>query len=131
MTVLNTYIGYPSILAEHICPATASLTIEQCSDGLINNYGQAADAVLTLPAAAKGLHFVVLLGTTVAKYLRLDPQSGDQIYLDGTGAGDGKYVGIASAAAGAGIEFWAIQTGVGAYDWVAITLAGTFAAESA
>lgn len=110
-------------------PATDLLTATQCSGGLINNYGQAADVTLILPAAAAGLNFTVVLGTTVAKYFRLDPQAGDSIYLGGATTGDGKYVGIASAAAGAAISFVAFQTGATTYDWFAGIAAGSWVAE--
>ena len=116
-------------LVEHVVAATASLTAAQCSGCLINNYGQTADATLTLPAAAAGLNFTVVLGTTVAKFYRLDPASGDSIYLGGTTTGDGKYVGIASAVVGAAISFVAFKTGASTYDWFASIAAGSWVAE--
>ena len=115
---------------EDIEAASDTLTAEQCMGGQINNYGQANDVTMTLPAAAKGMSFKVLLGTTVAKYYRLDPAAGDKIYLDGTAGTDGHYCGIASAVAGACIVFQAFQTGAGPdYDWYASTVSGTFVME--
>ena len=117
------------LMDEDVEAATDTLTANQCSGGLINNYGQAADAVLTLPAAAAGMNFIVILGTTVAKYYRLDPNASDKIYLDGTADSDGHYCGIASAAAGACIVFTAFQTGASAYDWYASTVSGLWVME--
>lgn len=118
-----------SLIKVIVKDATGSLSAVECSGTIVNNYGQSDDTTLTLPAAAAGLSFMVALGTTVAKYFRLDPQSGDKIILDGTAADDGDYVGIASAAQGAAISFVAIQTGESAYDWVATSISGTWAAE--
>lgn len=117
------------LIDEDVEAATDTLTVSQCSGGLINNYGQTADITLTLPAAAAGMHFTVILGTTVAKYFRLDPASGDSIYLGGTTTGDGKYVGIASAVVGAAISFVAFKTGASTYDWFASIAAGSWVAE--
>jgi len=119
-----------SLIKEVVKASGGSITALDCSGTIVNNYGQSADATLTLPAAATGLSFVVALGTTVAKYYRIDPDAGDQIFLDGTGAGDGKYVGIASAAAGKAISFMAIKTGESSYDWIATTISGTWAKEA-
>lgn len=119
-----------SLIDEDVEAATDTLTANQCSGGLINNYGQANDATLTLPAAAAGMSFIVILGTTVAKYFRLDPNASDSIYLDGATTGDGKYVGVASAALGNAIQFVAFQTGATAYDWYATTISGVWVAEA-
>jgi len=104
---------------EEIEAATDNIAALQCRGSLINTYGQADDMTLTLPAAAAGLNTCVILGTTVAKYVRVDPAAGDSIYMDGATGGDGKYVGVASAVKGYMICLIAFQTGDGAYDWVA------------
>jgi hypothetical protein len=119
-----------ALLDEDAEPTSDTLTANQCSGGLISNYGQTDNVTHNLPAAAAGYNFTVILGTTVAKYFRLDPAAGDSIYLDGVTTGDGKYVGIASAAVGAAIQFVAFQTGAGAYDWAATTVSGAWAAEA-
>jgi hypothetical protein len=139
-TIDNTVDGVVSIsgglrapLAEDIEPSTDSLSINQCNGGVINNYGQANDAVLTLPAAAEGYNFTVILGTTVAKYYRILPlgTANDSIYLDGATTGDDKYVQIASAVAGACIQFFTFQTGASPdYDWYAATVSGAWVAEA-
>ena len=123
-------MGCPAILKEEIEPATDNISADQCRGSIINNYEQADNAVLTLPAIAAGMHFTVILGTTVAKYFRIDPNTSDSIYLDGVTTGDGKYVGVASAAAGNAIQFVAFQTGPSAWDWFAATVSGAWVAEA-
>jgi hypothetical protein len=118
-----------SLIDEEVVATSGALSANQCSGGLINNYAQADNVTLTLPAAAEGYNFTVLLGTTVAKYYRLDPDVGDTIYLDGVSGGDGKYIGIASAVIGAAIQFLSFQTGASAYDWYAATISGTWVSE--
>ena len=129
---LTTAVALRSLIDEDVEAATDSLSVNQCSGGLINNFGQANDTVLTLPAAAAGLNFTVILGTTVAKYFRILPlnAANDSIYLDGTTTGDDKYVQIASAVAGAAIQFVAFQTGASAWDWYASTISGGWVAEA-
>jgi len=115
---------------EEVEAASDNIGAIQCRGNIINNYGQAADATLTLPTAVVGLNFTVILGTTVAKYFRLDPQAGDSIYLDGITTGDGKYVGVPSATIGNSLSCATFQTGATPdYDWLCSTIAGAWAAE--
>jgi len=125
-----TAVTIRSIFDEDVEIVSDTLTANQCSGGVINNYGQTADAVLTLPAIAVGYNFTVVIGTTVAKYYRIDPNASDSIYLDGVTTGDGKYVGVVSAALGNAIQFVAVQTGASTYDWFATTVAGPWVAEA-
>lgn len=113
---------------ENVLAATATITSDMCYGGLINTYGQAADMVLTLPAPTAGMHFKVIVGTTVAKYVHVKAATNDKIYLDGTAGSDAGYVGIASVSAGEAIEIFAFQTGAAAYDWFVNTLSGTWVA---
>jgi hypothetical protein len=125
--------GLRALIKEDVEAATDSLSVNQCSGGLINNYGHADNTILTLPAAAAGLNFTVILGTTVAKYFRILPYgaANDSIYLDGVTTGDDKYVQITSAVAGAAIQFVAFQTGATPdYDWYASTISGGWIAEA-
>lgn len=115
---------------EDVEAATDTLTANQCSGGIINNYGQSADVTLTLPAIAAGMHFTVILGTTAAFFLRIDPNASDSIYLDGVTTGDGKYVGVTTTQVGYAIQFTAFQTGASAYDWYATTISGPWLAEA-
>ena len=128
-TTLTASTSLTAPFKEEIESATDNVSAAQCYGSVINNYGQLDNATLTLPAAAVGMHFTVILGTTVAKYFRLDPNANDLIILDGVASTDGKYVGIASAVQGAAIQFIAIQTGASSYDWAAYTASGAWASE--
>ena len=116
---------------EIIKSSTATLTTAEVKGTIINNYGQIDNITLTLPTAAKGLTFMVVLGTTATdKYFRIKADINDQIYLSGTGGGDNKYVGVASAKVGYTISFSSFQTGDNTYDWLAIPIIGDWVAES-
>ncbi len=114
---------------EQIIASTANMSSSQARGAQINNYGQANDTIVTLPACLKGMNFSLILGTTVAKYYRIDPNASEVIYLDGTALTGGKYVGIASAVAGAAIQFRAFQTGAAAWSWYASTISGIWVSE--
>lgn len=109
--------------------ATGNLAATEMGGAIINNYGQSDDATLSMAACADGLGFNVLLGTTVAKYYRFDPNGSELIYLDGTSCGAGKYVGIASAVVGAAMSCKAFQTGASAYSWYCSAISGAWACE--
>lgn len=115
---------------EVVKSSTATLTTAEVTGTIINNYGQSEDVTLTLPAAANGLTFMVVLGTEVAKYFRIDPNANDKIYLNGTAGADGGYVGVSSAKAGNAISFTSFQTGTDTYDWLAVSIAGDWSAET-
>lgn len=118
------------LLDEYIKPTSDAITSTQCKGGIVNSYGQSTDIVYTLPAAAMGLNFLFVAGTTVAKYIRFDPQAGDSIYLDSLTTGDGKYVGEASVTKGDTIQFFCFKTGAETYDWFAISGLGSWASEA-
>ena len=128
-TTLTASTSLTAPFKEEIESATDNVSAAQCYGSVINNYGQSDNATLTLPAAAVGMHFTVILGTTVAKYYRLDPNANDYIILDGVASTDGKYVGVASATIGGTISFRSVQTGASEYNWVAYTSTGAWAAE--
>jgi hypothetical protein len=134
MTLLSTLFpgsGGGTATIEYVFTANDTLTAAECTGSIINNRGQSAnDITLTLPAAAEGLNFTVVLGTSVAKYFHLDPDASDSIYLNGATTGDGHYVGLAAALIGAVISFVAFETGAGAYDWYASTVYGNWVQEA-
>lgn len=110
--------------------ATDTLTASQCYGGQINNYGQSGNVVLALPAVTAGMSFTWVAGSTAAFYYRIDPDANDKIILDGVAGSDGKYIGLASVTQGDWVYFRAIQTGAGAYDWMATSGLGAFVAEA-
>ena len=115
-------------IKEQIVASNATLTRGQMFGGQINTYGQTDDTTITLLAIEKGMNFCVVIGTTVAKYLRIDPNGSDSIYDGTTTAGDGKYFGFTSAVVGQKICFEAFQTGASSYDW-SISYLGAGASE--
>lgn len=115
-------------IKEQIVASNATLTRDVMFGGQINTYGQNADTTITLLAIEKGMNFCVVVGTTVAKYLRVDPNASDSIYDGTTTAGDGKYFGVTSAAVGQKICFEAFQTGASSYDW-SVSYLGAWASE--
>lgn len=119
-----------SLIKEVVKTSTGNLSTAEVSGTIINNYGQSNDVVLTLPTAAEGMSFMVVLGTKVAKYFRIKANTSDKIYLDGTAGTDNYYVGISSAEIGAMISFATFQTGASSYDWVATTISGTWEAQT-
>lgn len=119
-----------SLISEVVKTATGNLSVAEVSGTIINNYEQANDVTLTLPTATSGLSFMVVLGTTVAKYFRIQAGTNDKIYLDGVAGSDNEYVGLASASIGAMISFATFQTGASTYDWVATTISGTWEAQT-
>lgn len=133
---------YPTLLAgcmlgtntnkrEVVKASTGTFAALDLYNTIINNYGQSTDTTLTLLAAGSGMSFVVVCGTTVAKYFRVKPAAGDKIYLDGVALTDAEYVGLVTAAVGSIIMFYSFQTEAAAYDWIAVPLSGAWAAESA
>jgi len=114
---------------ETIVSSSAELTLNQCSGGLINNYGQTDDSNIELITAVKNSKLIFIAGTTVAKYLRFVPKAGDSIYLEGVTTGDGKYVGLASVTRGDTIQFISYQTGESSYDWYAMPGVGAWTAQ--
>jgi len=115
-----------SKLVHLVKTASGSLTAQECTGTVVNNFGQTDNVNLELPTAAEGLSLTISLGTTVAKYFRLTPATGGTIVLDGATTGADKYVQIASAAAYATIQFYTIQTGASTWVWQAISSIGAW-----
>ena len=102
---------------EIIMASSGNITAAMMNGGIINTNGQVNDIVFSLDAAFEGAYFTIIVGTAVAKYVRVDPNALDSIYKDGATGGDGKYVGVASAVVGYEIFFKAFKTGASTYDW--------------
>ena len=106
---------------EIIKAATGTLTAAECSETIINNYGQSAENTQTLPAATEGLSGTIVIGTAGAGAFHLKAGASDKIYLDGVALDDGDKVSLATPAVGNFFSFFSFQTGAAAYDWMVIT----------
>lgn len=116
-------------ITETIKSASGSLSIAEISGTIINNYGQSADMILTLPTAEEGLSCIVVCGTTIANYIRITTDSSDLIILDGESGADGEYIQIESASLGSAISLMTFKSGESSWEWLAITVSGTWIAE--
>lgn len=106
--------------------ATDALVAAECYGTIINNYGQGAENTQTLPAAAAGLSFLVIIGTAGAGAFHVKAAANDKIYLDGTALDDADKVSLATPAVGNAATFFCFQTGEAAYDWYCSTINGTW-----
>jgi len=117
--------GTPFVVKEVVKNATATLTVAECSNTIISNYGQSADMTLTLPTAAAGLSFVFTV-TTIGHAVNLKAGASDKIYLDGVALSDGYKVSCASPNVGDAIIFYSFKADATSYDWIAHTQTGTW-----
>lgn len=97
--------------------ATDTLTAAQVNGGIVSNYGQGAATTLTLPAAAAGYNFIVVVGTT-GNALHIKAGASDKLYLDGVALDDGDKASLATPALGNTLTCFTFQTGASAYDWI-------------
>jgi len=105
--------------------ATGNLSAAEVTNTIINNYGQGAETTLTLPAAAAGMNFMLVISTT-GNAIHIKAGASDKIYLDGTALDDGDKVSLATPAVANSATFYTIQTGAAAWDWVCQTTLGVF-----
>ena len=69
---------------------------------------------------------MVIIGSTRASNTwKITAGANDKIYLDGTAGGDGRSV-IVTPAIGNALTVVSFKTGVGAYDWLARSINGTW-----
>jgi hypothetical protein len=110
---------------EIIKASTTPLTAGEVANTQINNYGQAAEATLTLPVAISGYRFVVRLGTA-GKPLHLKPSGTDVVYLDGIALTAGNKISNngASALVGDTIVLQTFETGANSWSWEANSVVG-------
>jgi hypothetical protein len=102
----------------------------RCANGHMTNYGQAAAATITLPAAKEGMRVRFTITTTGFAY-HIKAAAADCIYLNGTKLDDADKVSNAVPAVGDSILFTAFRSGavsdnVWAYDWIARSEGGTW-----
>ena len=117
---------------EQIKTTSADLTSAELSHTQISNYGQGAvDVMHYLPTAVSGMQTDFVIGTAQAgNYLTIRANTNDKIYLDGVAGNDGQWVQV-TPAVGDMITFKSFKTGATAYDWIATTVTGTWAAVTA
>jgi len=118
--------SFPLKAGEVIKTATGDLTVAECCNTVISNYGQDAAMTLTLPTAEAGLSFIFIV-TTTGYAIHLKAGASDKIYLDGVALDDADKVSCATPAAGNCIAFFTWKSGASTYDWIALTQAGVWA----
>ena len=111
-------------LPESTVASSATITTAQCYGGKINNYAQTTDTNLTLLPAARGMNFDFDAVTTVAKYYRIVPATGEIINLDAVVGVANKYCGFDSVTFLNRIHFETVQTGASTWQWTADTIRG-------
>ena len=116
---------------EFIRPTSYTVPIAELGGHILNNYGQADISInYWLPVATEALRFDVVIGTARAgRTISIIAASSNKIYLDGVAGVDGECVQV-TPAVGYMISFISVKTGVGAWDWIAITRAGVWTATS-
>jgi hypothetical protein len=107
-----------------------ALTATECTGRIISNYGQTDDCVYVLPAAAAGYNFLVVLTTTVAKYLIVRPASGEYMYLDGAIGAATKGAKLVACTIGNSASFYSFKSGASSYAWGCIPLTGAWIMET-
>jgi hypothetical protein len=115
---------------EHIKPTSSNIAVSEMLDSMINNYGQGSHHTIhALPVAAANMRAMFIAGTdpggTYVYGFRA--ASGDKIYLNGVAGDDGDAV-MVEPTVGDQILVESFKTGVGVWDWVAITYHGSWAA---
>lgn len=105
--------------------ATGTISALHCNGSVINNWGQGAEATLTLPAASSGLHFRVIISEDTYA-IHIKAASGDKIYLDGTALDDADKVSLATPGVADSAYFYTFQSGAASWDWICETKIGTW-----
>jgi hypothetical protein len=110
--------------------AGSPLTAAQVSGTIVSNYGMTdADCVISLPTAALGYSFVLILPAVRARYFKLRADTNDKFYLAGVAGSDNGYVGVASGyVTGVACSFFTFKASDGNYDWFAIPIFGSWVA---
>ena len=110
--------------------ADSPLTALQVAGTIVNNYGMTDDdCVISLPTAAAGMSFLLILPAVRARYFKLRAGSSDKIYLSGVAGSDNGYIGVASGyATGSCCSFFTFRASDGGYDWFAIPIFGSWVA---
>ena len=108
-----------------VVASTGPLTAQQVRGTIINNYGQATIETITLPVAASGYNFMLMVGTS-GNALYLKPATSGVIYLDGTALTVDYKIGLSVPSVGNYVTCWTFQTGASAYSWSCASGSGTW-----
>jgi hypothetical protein len=110
--------------------ADSPLTAAQVGGTIVSNYGMTdADCVISLPTAALGYSFVLILPAVRARYFKLRADTNDKFYLSGVAGSDNGYVGVASGyVTGVACSFFTFKASDGGFDWFAIPIFGSWVA---
>jgi hypothetical protein len=96
---------------------------------LLSNYGQGAEATITLQPAAAGMHLRFTIATPGLAY-HIKPDAGNKLYLDGTALDDGDKASNAVPVVGDSLRLEAFVSGASGstytYDWIARSEGGTW-----
>lgn len=113
-------------LLQHVnYTATDDIDVAHCNGSIINNWGQGAEATLTLPVAASGLHFKVIISEETYA-LHIKANTDDKIYLNGTALDNTDKVSLATPAVADSAIFFTFLTGDSEWNWVCQTITGTW-----
>jgi len=105
--------------------ATGDLTVAECCNTVISNYGQDAAMTLTLPTAEAGLSFIFTV-TTTGYAIHLKAGANDKVYLDSIALDDGDKVSLATPAVGNAISCMSFKNGASGYDYIMTTISGVW-----
>ena len=115
---------------EIVQAASDTLEVGELRGQQITNFGQgAADNLQGLPTAAEGMSARFICATAqAANYFRVQADTNDKIYWNGTAGADNGYVTIAVPTVAAFFDIWSFQTAAGVWDWWAEVGFGNWAA---
>lgn len=123
-------IATPAIVwAEQAYAASTVLPASAVSSTMLNNQGQTATVVLTLPLAASsvGANFIYSVASSVSATMKIQPNAADKFYFDSNAvaaAGSG-VISANPQTVGDAIEFSVIRTGSAIWAWLVRTVRGT------
>ncbi len=101
---------------ELLKPSSTTLLAHECYGTTINNYGQTDNVELTLPPAANGMRFKVVISSSSGKLYKLKPVAPNQISLGGN---TGTNVGMVSAIKSDRLVIESFMTGTNQWNWLA------------
>ena len=123
MSFMTQTIAGNNLLTHINKQSTIGLTAVECSNTVLNNYGQTAVNTLTLPTATLGLSFQLVVSTT-GYALHIKAGASDKIYLDGTALDDGDKVSVITPSISDSVYFFCFQTGASTCDWFCSSING-------